>query len=178
MREQIDVLDANCAKTGEIELYDAVHKKGFWHKTVHVWVMNSKDELLVQQRSPKKVTSPNKWDISIAGHVSAGQMPEEAILREANEETGMDFSSSQPKYLFSVKTQGIHRNGAYINNECQNVYLLKKDLDLNSLSFDPDEVSGFKYIAWQDLKKKIEAEDDSFASHPEEYKKLFEILEK
>lgn len=176
--EQIDVLDGNCIKTGKIETYDDIHRRGLWHKAVHVWIINSKGELLIQQRSPKKASSPNKWDISVAGHLSAGQTSEEAFLREAKEETGLDFTGSQSKYLFSVETQSVHQNGNYINNECQDVYLLKKDLDLTTFSFDPDEVSGFKYIFWQDLKKKIEAGDDNFAPHPEEYKKFFEVLEK
>jgi isopentenyldiphosphate isomerase len=76
--EYLDILDNNGNKTGETRSYDEVHEKGLIHRTVHVWILNSKKELLVQKRSKDRRAHPDYWDISAAGHISAGQTSLEA----------------------------------------------------------------------------------------------------
>jgi isopentenyldiphosphate isomerase len=50
-----------------------VHRDGDWHRSVHIWVLNSeKGELLMQKRVAFKDSWPSHWDIGCAGHVSAG----------------------------------------------------------------------------------------------------------
>lgn len=71
MEEMIDVLDENGIKTGEILSRKEIHKKGLWHKIIVVAIIDENNQILMQQRSYKKVTGPGKWDISAAGHVSA-----------------------------------------------------------------------------------------------------------
>ena len=70
--ENLDVLDNQGNKTGEIKSRDEVHKKGLWHRTVHIWIINSNNDILMQLRSPEKKSNPNKWTTSASGHLSAG----------------------------------------------------------------------------------------------------------
>ena len=84
--ELIDVLDEKRNNTGEILSREEVHKKGLWHKTAHIWVINSKGDILLQKRSPLKITSPNMWTTSASGHLSAGDSSIEGALRELKEE--------------------------------------------------------------------------------------------
>ncbi|KAF6151243.1 hypothetical protein GIB67_002942 [Kingdonia uniflora] len=50
-----------------------VHKDGDYHRAVNVWIYaESTQELLLQRRSDCKDSWPGLWDISSAGHISAG----------------------------------------------------------------------------------------------------------
>lgn len=60
------------------------------HPVIHLHIFNSKGELYLQKRSPKKDIQPNKWDSSVAGHIDLDEIPEHASLREAKEELGLE----------------------------------------------------------------------------------------
>ena len=62
--EFLDVLDENGKKTGVVRNRELIYKNGDWHRTVHVWLLNSKNELLIQKRASNKETFPNLWAIS------------------------------------------------------------------------------------------------------------------
>lgn len=50
-----------------------VHRDGDYHRAVHVWIYSeSTGELLLQRRADCKDSWPGQWDISSAGHISAG----------------------------------------------------------------------------------------------------------
>ena len=101
--ELLDILDQNGSPTGESKKREDVHQLGLWHRTVHLWILNSKGQLLLQQRSKTKDTNPNLWDISVAGHIEKGQTPIQAVLREAEEEIGLVCEESEIEFLFSVQ---------------------------------------------------------------------------
>lgn len=52
-----------------------------------LYILNN--EILLQQRSEKKEKNPGMWDISVAGHISAGQDSLSAAAREINEEVSV-----------------------------------------------------------------------------------------
>jgi isopentenyl-diphosphate delta-isomerase type 1 len=60
------------------------------HPVVHLYVFNSKNDLLLQKRAMNKDIQPGKWDTSVGGHVSYGESVETALLREVREELGME----------------------------------------------------------------------------------------
>lgn len=51
MDELLDVLDEQGNPTGEIKSRRGIQKSGEWHKAAHVWIINSKGELLITRRS-------------------------------------------------------------------------------------------------------------------------------
>ncbi|MFH1646002.1 MAG: NUDIX domain-containing protein [Candidatus Omnitrophota bacterium] len=74
-----------------------LHKQKLWHRTVHIIVFTNDGKVIVQKRAPDKEASPDKWDISAAGHVLADQTPLEAALKELEEELAMIVN---PKELY------------------------------------------------------------------------------
>ncbi|MCI9434495.1 MAG: NUDIX domain-containing protein [Bacilli bacterium] len=73
VNELIDVLDENGILTGEVLPRSEVHKRGLWHRSIAVAIVNEKNEILLQQRSATKEKNAGMWDISVAGHISSGQ---------------------------------------------------------------------------------------------------------
>ena len=98
--EYLDVLDENGNKTGEKKPRKEIHSKGYWHKGVHIWIINSKKELLVQRRSTNKDVYPNKLYISVAGHPVSGEAEIDSIKREFEEEIGVKLDINKLEYLF------------------------------------------------------------------------------
>ena len=60
------------------------------HPVIHLHIFNSDGGLFLQKRAKTKDIQPGKWDISVGGHVSPGETPDEALIREAGEELGMN----------------------------------------------------------------------------------------
>lgn len=174
--EKSDVLDEYGNLTGETKERSLVHKDGDWHRAVHIWFINSKGELLIQKRAAKKVNWPNHWDISVGGHVEAGQTTFTAAIREIKEETGFILTPEDLEFLFTQKHSSIHGGKNYNNNEFDETFLVSKEFDIDALSFSRDEISEFKFIPWRELKEKVAAKDPILVPH-EQYKRLFKILE-
>jgi len=176
--EYSDILTPEGKLTAQKKSREDVHKHGDWHQSTHVWILNSRGELLIQKRSPNKPNAPNKWDSSAGGHVLAGDTPIESAQKEVEEELGIKVDKKELQYLFTIKRSSVQNEGKYLNNEFENVFLFKKDLDLKKLNFQKEEITELKFIPWQELKKKIESKDPHFARHIGQYKKFFEYLKK
>nr|KJB16150.1 hypothetical protein B456_002G214900 [Gossypium raimondii] len=71
--EYLDVLTKIGKKIGVSKPRGDVHRDGDYHKAVHVWNFAERtQELLLQKRADCKDSWPGLWDISSAGHISAG----------------------------------------------------------------------------------------------------------
>jgi isopentenyldiphosphate isomerase len=173
MQEFIDILDENGNFTGIIKSRDEVHEKGYLHKTVHVWVVTSKNEILIQKRSAAKLTHPGMWDVSCAGHVSAGQTSKQAAEEELYEETGLSADKSELNYIVSIEKKFF--KGKIKDHEIYDVYLLNKDIDLKNLNCDPEEVEMLDLIKAEDFFQKAETRPD-FINNEKEYFIMKKIL--
>jgi len=172
--EYIDIIDEEGNKLGIKKTKKEVHDQGLWHRSAHVWVVNSKGDVLIQKRSPLMDNHPNEWDISAAGHVSAGEDDITSALREVEEEIGLKL---EPENLILIGTvKQLSKREGYINNEINPVYVVKMDLDPNKIIRQEEEVSEVKFIPYKELQGIIENKDPNFVRRPEEYKVLFDYL--
>jgi isopentenyldiphosphate isomerase len=172
--EYIDIIDEEGNKLGSKKTKKEVHDQGLWHRSAHVWVVNSKGDVLIQKRSPLMDNHPNEWDISAAGHVSAGEDDITSALREVEEEIGLKL---EPENLILIGTvKQLSKREGYINNEINPVYVVKMDLDPNKIIRQEEEVSEVKFIPYKELQGIIENKDPNFVRRPEEYKVLFDYL--
>jgi len=65
---------------------------GHLHPVVHLHIVNSNGELLIQKRASTKDLLPNKWDTTVGGHVGLDENIEQGLTREVEEEIGLtDF---------------------------------------------------------------------------------------
>jgi isopentenyldiphosphate isomerase len=174
--EYVDLLDSSGRPTGTRKPKPDVHRDGDWHGAAHVWIINTGGQILIQRRSPAKENWPNLWDVSVAGHLSAGEGPVEAAIREAEEELSLTLVPGECRYLFTVAEQMVLNNGSYIDNEYHHVFLVQKDLDIGDLKFSDGEVAEVRFVAVRELQTDLTTDPSDFVPHEEEYRRLFEVL--
>jgi isopentenyl-diphosphate delta-isomerase len=153
--ELFDILDEKGNKTGIQKTKKEMHEKGLWHQAVHVWIFNSKGEILFQKRAKDKDYWPGLWDISVAGHVSAGETPEQAVIREMEEEIGIKVNISQLKKIEIRKSQKNVNKLNYHNREFNPVYLFRFDGDISKFKPKDKEVEDVKFISFDELEKEL-----------------------
>jgi isopentenyldiphosphate isomerase len=107
----------------------------------------------VQQRSKEKESWPGMWDVSCAGHVSAGETSRQGALKELQEELGVCAESAALEFCFAWCNQKVLHDGAYINNEHTDVYILRLgDRQLSSFQLQAEEVEAVRYLPVDELR--------------------------
>ena len=172
--ELIDVLDEFGNPTGQVETKEEIYKKGYWHKSAHIWIENKNNELLVQKRNPSKKTFANLWAISVAGHVDAGETSRQSAIRELKEEVDLDVKDEELEYLFTIKRVQEYKD-SYIR-VFDDVYLLHKDIDIEKTKLQVEELTDIKYVYYQYLENIFKEGDKDYVPYTEEHEKLFAIL--
>lgn len=155
MEELLDVLDDNGIKTGIILPRSEVHKKGLWHRIIVVAIINEKNEILIQQRSHNKDKNPDMWDISVTGHLSAGQDSLTAATREISEEVSVSLGYSVEvkdfRFMFSFrKEEKVSDN--HLDRQFYDFFILRQEgLNENNIKFQTSEVQAIKFVTISEL---------------------------
>ena len=109
--EMLDVLDENGVRTGEVRSRPDCHKLGLWHRISLLAIVNDENKILLQQRGPNVSKFPGLWDLSVASHVQAGEDSLTTVLRETNEEIGVQIGFKIEvrdfKFITSFRNQHV-----------------------------------------------------------------------
>ena len=149
MEEKFDVLNEFGEFTGEVATREECHKKGLWHRAVYAFIIDKNSNILLQKRSAKKKLWPNMWDVTVGGHVDAGEFGRQSLIREVKEELGIDITDDDIKYL--VGSSSINIKGDIINKHYNECYLITKDIDISKIKLQEDEVSEVKYFSKEEV---------------------------
>jgi len=171
--EFIDIYDDLGRKSNLTTEKNEAHKKALIHKGVCVWIMNSKDEILLQTRS-SHVMFPNMLDISFSGHINAGETSIEAAIREGQEELGITLDIDKLQYLFTCREYGGIEG--YTENEIDDVFLYRADIPVHDYTFSDNEVKKVKYVSLDDFKKMIESGSNDLLPYGMHYNFLLTAL--
>src|SRR5258706_14329162 len=128
--ESIDVLDQNGTPTGLTKPKDAIHRDGDWHRAAHVWIVTNDGRVLLQKRAAAKENWPGWWDVSAAGHCSAGESAVETAVRETEEELGITLAEDELRHVGTFRDPVVLHGGAYIHNENHEAFFLRRDCRL------------------------------------------------
>lgn len=169
--EMIDQYNLRGEKIGVVDKADA-HKLGLWHKSVHVWLINNNNEILLQYRCKDKKLFPNTWDCSFAGHIGAGETSIESVLREGKEEIGIDVDIDKLEYIFTNKE--ILKYEDIDSREFVDIYLLRQNFELENIEFQQEEVSDAKYVSLDEFFNLMD--NKKLLPHEIEYMVLKELL--
>lgn len=144
--ELFDVVNEDGTRTGIVKRRADVHRDGDWHLAIHVWVYGIHDGipfLLLNLRGRHKDTWPLRLDVTVGGHLSAGETVEEAY-REIEEEIGIVANASRLRFLETRKAYGV------IERELQDVFLYRDDRPLAGYRPNPAELEGLVQVSLPD----------------------------
>ncbi len=167
--EMLKHLDRKGNVIGEISRKE-VHVVGAWHSSIHAYIINNKNEILLQLRTANKDIFPSVWDISVGGHVDANEESITTACREIKEELGVKVKKSELTYLCTNKE--ILKTGKNISREFVDIYLTIQDIDEGDITFQKEEVADVKFIKLEEFFNMVERKDDKLFPHYKEYKKV------
>jgi isopentenyldiphosphate isomerase len=179
--EHFDVLTKSGEKTGVSKPRGEVHRDGDYHRAVHVWIfVETTQQLLLQLRSDDKDSWPGQWDISSAGHISAGDTSLLSAQRELEEELGVKLPKDAFEKIFVFLQECVTNDGKFINNEFNDVYLVTilHPIPLEAFTLQKEEVSAVKYVPYEEYRNFLSKEDPAYVPYDVngEYGKLFDII--
>jgi isopentenyl-diphosphate delta-isomerase len=132
-----------------------VHLDGLLHRAFSVFIFNSKNELILQQRADSKYHSPGLWTNTCCSHPKPQEKTAEACQRRLMEEMGM---TCELEFSFSFMYKSKFTNGL-TEHEFDHVYVgITNDLPI----LNRDEVKDWKYVTLSDLEKEIKLYPEHF----------------
>ncbi|WP_299524088.1 NUDIX domain-containing protein [Winogradskyella sp.] len=156
MDEYIDIVTQDGEPTGKIALKSEAHKHGWYHNTIHLWLYTKGGEILLQQRSHKKVIHPLLWDVSAAGHIDAGESFVEAALRETKEEIGLQLQAEALTKIGIKLHESSYEDGKIQDNEFHQVYIAELKVSLENLIPQENEVEALKLVSLNEFEILLE----------------------
>ncbi|MDD5731476.1 MAG: NUDIX domain-containing protein [Patescibacteria group bacterium] len=161
--EIIDIVDENNNLTGEKASRNEAHLNGLWHRIINICIYNSRGEILLQLRSKDKMIYPDMWDISVAGHIGAGEEPIAAALRETGEETGLG-TKEEDLHFYKIRPEE-YRKGDVNMKEFLYIYLLKYDGDISNLKIQKEELQKIEFVPIDKIEEELKSGSIKFAPH-------------
>ncbi len=142
-----DIYDKDRSKTGKTMVRGEEFAEGCYHMVVHVCIFNAKGEMLIQQRQPFKEGWPDMWDVTVGGSAVSGESSQDAIERELFEEIGLrhDFQKIRPQLTINFD-KGFN-----------DIYLIEREVDLDSLCLQPEEVQRVKWASQEEIFRMMES---------------------
>lgn len=120
-------------KKGKYEKWD----KDEYHLATEVWVINSKKQILIQQRSEKCQLLPGIWALTTVRVVS-GETTRQGCIRELKEELGIEAKEEECNLVKSLLKNRL--------GMIWDIYFLRKDVELEDVTLQKEEVSTVKLV--------------------------------
>lgn len=149
--EMFDVVNERNEVIGQLTRGE-VHQRKLLHRAVHIFVINKRGQIYLQQRSHLKDVSPLKWDSSAAGHLDAGEDYATAAVRELGEEIGIHVDATELAAQIPA--------GDNTDHEFVELRLARHDGPVRCL---PEEIATGEWFKPEDVTAWVEARPQDFA---------------
>jgi len=154
--ENFDIYDEAMNLLGQASRSE-VHAKGYWHRTFHCWLVrrdSASGKLFIrfQKRQSGKDTFPDCYDITVAGHLKAGETVQDAA-REIEEEIGLLPNFAELAWIEECReeTKGAAGGVPFIDREVSAVYAWLCSASLDEFRLQPEELAGIYEADASDL---------------------------
>ena len=161
IEEHVIVVNEKDEKIGLMPKLEA-HKKAVLHRAFSVFIFNSKNELMLQQRAAHKYHSPLLWTNTCCSHQRDGESNKEAGTRRLKEEMGFTTSLRE---VTSFIYKAPFDNGL-TEHEFDHVMLGHYESDP---TINREEVESWKWMPLETVKEDI-------LTQPELYTAWFKII--
>ena len=138
--ERFDILDDNGNNIGTATRAECHGGTFHLHPVVHVLVFDDMGRLLLQKRSSDKEIQPGKWDTSVGGHLMAGELLREALIRETEEELGIAGADFERLYSYIMKSD--------VERELVTTFLCRWG---GPVKFQPDEIETVAFFTPEEI---------------------------
>jgi isopentenyl-diphosphate delta-isomerase len=161
MEEQVILVDEQDNPIGLMPKLEA-HQKAVLHRAFSVFILNSKGELMLQQRAKHKYHSPGLWTNTCCSHQRQGETNIHAGMRRLQEEMGF---TTDLKEIISFIYKAPFDNGL-TEHEFDHVLIGHYE---DSPIINHYEVADWKWMPLEDVKNDID-------TYPELYTVWFVII--
>lgn len=159
--EYVILVDERDNELGVMEKMQA-HIEGRLHRAISIVIINSKKELLLQQRAHHKYHSAGLWTNTCCTHPKQGETSEITAHRRLHEEMGM---TCELEYKCNFIYQTTLAN-QLIEHELDYVYVGVCDaLPI----INPEEVAAYHYASIDDIEKNLK-------ENPQQYTVWFKLI--
>ena len=136
-----DIYDVFRRPTGRTMLRGQEVVPGDYHMVVHVIIFNRAGQMLIQQRQRCKRSWPNAWDISVGGCAIQGERSQQAAMREAREELGLeiDLRDTAPDLTLAFP-------GGF-----DDMYIVERELEIEELRLQEEEVKAVRWATREEI---------------------------
>jgi len=144
VEEKVILVDANDNPIGLMNKLEA-HEKAVLHRAFSVFILNDKNELMLQQRAHHKYHSPLLWTNTCCSHQRENETNIQAGTRRLREEMGFE---TELKEMFHFIYKAPFDNGL-TEHELDHVMLgYYNDMP----NINKDEVESWKWMRIEDVK--------------------------
>ena len=154
MEEKVILVNSNDEPIGLMPKMEA-HEKALLHRAFSVFVVNNKNELMLQQRAHSKYHSPGLWTNTCCSHQRDGEENIEAGLRRLQEEMGFE---TPLEYLFNFIYKAPFDNGL-TEHELDHVMLGRYE---GEPKINPEEVASWKWMDIDEVHKDLNENPASY----------------
>lgn len=161
IEEKVILVDTNDEPLGLMDKM-AAHEQALLHRAFSVFVLNDKNEVMLQQRASHKYHSPLLWTNTCCSHQRAGESNIQAGKRRLEEEMGF---KTDLKELFHFIYKAPFDNGL-TEHELDHVMIGYSNKEPN---INKEEVESWKWMKIEDIKKDMQV-------HTEIYTVWFKII--
>jgi isopentenyl-diphosphate delta-isomerase len=133
---------------GEMDKVEAHRGDGKLHRAISVFLFrerNGKKELLIQQRSSKKIVGANQWANTCCGNVRPTESYVDCAHRRLREELGISGVLLEQTHKFQYQ---VRCNEEFGENEIDQVYIGQFN---GSSELNPDEVQAVAWVSWEQI---------------------------
>ena len=159
--EEVILVNENDQQVGTMPKLEA-HQKAALHRAFSIFILNDKNEVMLQQRAAHKYHSPLLWTNTCCSHQRVGETNIQAGTRRLQEEMGF---VAELKELFHFIYKAPFDNG-----------LTEHELDHVMIGYsnqepviNQDEVASWKWMSTADIKADI-------SNSPDLYTEWFKII--
>lgn len=141
-------------------------------KGVTCFVVNQKGEILIEKRAKTKLT-PDKLDL-VSGHVDNMEIGRQSVIRELNEEVGIDENISASVQKMDEMPISFESSGKFRNFIIEFYYLLIPERVETTAQHD--EVAELKWVPMESAFEMIRSGKTKFPKQSQvvNYEKIFE----
>lgn len=152
--EKVILVDEHDKETGFMEKIEA-HQKALLHRAFSVFVFNSSNEMLLQQRTLNKYHSGGLWTNSCCSHPRPGEDTADAAARRLKEEMGFE---TPVRKIFDFTYKTAFTNGL-TEHEFDHVFVGYYD---GAVAPDVQEVKSYVWKPVEEISEALQKDASQF----------------